>query len=278
MPDELSRKVADFASTVPSVEWVEVAQIQRRARRRTMRAAIVASMTVIGVVAVIATVWSGLQPPPPTLIPDVAASATPTTASPTTASPMTRPTIPQLALLQPEDAGPGYEAVQPYIQYPGQMGDAWAMGWDSCPRYAALNITAYRQALVLIGRGLSGGGETIFNDISLYPEGVARQVISDAQRVAQACASFATNSESGDDHEARRTFSVLATGFAGDESVLIGQKITVHEKATGKYVSGYDMATTMALIRRGDHLIKVYLETDNAPLVKRLSTKAADRL
>ncbi|WP_020518829.1 hypothetical protein [Catelliglobosispora koreensis] len=94
----------------------------------------------------------------------------------------------------------------------------------------------------------------------------------------QACPAFSTSTQVGDDHEARRTFTILATNFAGKSSVLFRQKTAVHEKASGKHVPAYDQYTTAALIQQGDHVIQVYIEKDAANLAKQLSAKAVARL
>ncbi len=165
MPDELPKKVADFARALPAVKWAEVSDIKRRARTRTIRAAAIGPLAGV---AISGLIWATLPATPS--VPTAGASPSPSASPSVSVSPAWTPpaiTIPQRALLQPEDAGAGYRLESPYIERAG-AGRAWILDLrDNCPGYAALNITAYSQAIVMVGHILPGPETISYRLISL---------------------------------------------------------------------------------------------------------------
>lgn len=271
MPDELHHKVTQFVQELPSVVWADVAQVKRRARRRSMKTVAIVPVLVF-LIAV--TGWFTFRPSPghaPLGPPSPGRPAASVSAGPRLTS----------ALLRPEDVGAGWFSENSYAQSASQMGGAWALGWDSCPGYRTLRIAAPLQGILHVGHTLTGPGKTVFANITEYAESVAPQVMDDARRVVQACSQFDTATEASTESRpshAVATFTVLENGFTGDESLLIRQRFEVHVDATGEHLPEYDLAVTIALVRRGNVIAVVTIEADEPQLVQQLAVKAAARL
>lgn len=276
MPDPL---FTDMYRDTEQLTWAPVEQVRRRGRRRTRRTRIAAGLASAVAVAVVATGavalagGQGTTPPPvppatgspsPTATPSPAPSPTASpTASPTPAGPAsspgrstTRPTavsdpaIPSAALLRTADLPSGYRAAG------SDLGGDWSLDAATIRcRNEAPPLTVRERA----ERGAvfrAAGDLAIIERVRRYTVADARTAVDRARRTVTGC----------QPHRPGDSMSVLDTGFAGDESLLIGSSF---EGTQSRWL----------FVRQGDLVAEVWLDSmTDAAAARRLAQRAADRL
>lgn len=274
MPDAL---FSDLYRDTEDLTWAPVEQVRRRGRQRTRRTRIAAGLASAVAVAVVATGVAALAgrpdaapplPPathlpgttaPPSTAPSPTGSANTspapdgvpsspgTTTRPTTA---TDPAIPAAALLRSSDLPSGYRAAG------SDLGGDWSLEAAAIRcRNGAPPVTVRERA----ERGAvfrASGDLTIIERVRRYTADGARTTIDRARRTVTGC----EPNRPGD------SLSVLDSGFAGDESLLIASNV---EGTQSRWL----------FVRQGDLVAEVWLKsTTDAAEARRLAERAAARL
>lgn len=296
MSDHVDQLVDRVAAELTAVHWADPEQLRATARRRTLRT-VLAVPVVLVVLA--AGVWTAAGGGPSAPVPDVAASATgpAVTASPSPAAvPSPAPSvatpsadtspllIPVEALLQAEDVGPGAILENQLVFSPGEQG--LILGDEACPAYGGLKIvaparyTAMRIHTVVTGDPGDADSDRVFVDTRRYTAKDAAQVLADARRFVRACRSYRAGTEASTEQNpahAEVSWSVLAEGFAGDESVLVRRRYVSVLDSAGE-PAGQGGTALYAVIRMRDVITVLYLEKDQPARIEALSAKAVARL
>ncbi|GIF99609.1 hypothetical protein [Catellatospora citrea] len=296
MSDHVDQLVDRVAAELTAVRWADPERLRATARRRTLRTVLAVPVVLV---VLVAGVWTAAGTGPGAPVPDVAASATGpvVTASPSpTAAPSPAPSaatpsgdpspllIPVEALLQAEDVGSDAIIENQLVFSPGEQG--LILGDDTCPAYGGLKIvaslryTAMRTHTVVTGDPRDADSDRVFVDTRRYTAKDAAQVLADARRFVRACRSYRAGTEANTDlnpAHAEASWSVLAEGFAGDESVLVRRRYVSVLDSTGES-AGQGGTALYALIRMRDVITVLYLEKDQPERLEALSAKAAARL
>ncbi|MEU8079283.1 hypothetical protein AB0B31_28040 [Catellatospora citrea] len=294
MSDHVDQLVDRVAAELTAVRWADPEQLRATARRRTLRTVLAVPVVLV---VLVAGVWTAAGTGPAAPVPDVAASGTgpgvtalPTpeaSPSPSAATPSAAalpPLIPVEALLQAEDVGPDAILANQAAFAPGEQ--VFFLGHEECPAYAGLKIgaparyTAMQIHTVVTGDPSDADSDRVFVDTRRYTAKDAAQVLADARRFVRACRSYRSSSEASTEHDpayAEVSWSVLAEGFAGDESVLVRQRYASVLEGTGES-AGQGGTALYALIRMRDVITVLHLEKDQPERIEALSVKAAARL
>jgi hypothetical protein len=157
---------------------------------------------------------------------------------------------------------------------------------EDCPAYGDLHVVAFQRYLFLRGDIVAPDGGTgdakgfVFVQVQRYSATDAGQVMTDARRVVQACARYTTSTEASSElHPAHAIVDWTITGsdFAGDQSLLVRQRVTSVDDATGATV-GDVLVESYATVRVGDLVATLQVSAENPTLLKGLAKKAAERL
>ncbi|MGI5150958.1 hypothetical protein ACQEVC_32135 [Plantactinospora sp. CA-294935] len=263
MTDRLDELAGRLDRELSTLYWAEAARIRRRGTRRRIRA--VAGAT-LAVVMLLGSAWTLLPPP---------------------VEPRTEfqgDDIPIEAMLQPSDVGPDFEIDNAHTYLAGEY-PTWQFAQDDlCPRYASLNIDAYRTYLFMRGqivarKGDDEGHTYVFTEARRFPGEVARQVMTDVTRTVSACAVYRTTTEYSSPTrpaEAERSASVIDRNFAGEESLMVRTQIDHRETATGEV---FDRQVVLAAVVRVADLVAVtsfYVEDPQR--LRELAKHTASRL
>ncbi|WP_144123065.1 hypothetical protein [Catellatospora sichuanensis] len=296
MSDHVDQLVDRIAGELNAVRWADPAQLRATARRRTLRSVVAVPVVVL---VLVAGVWATVGTGPGGRVPDVAASRSgptvmaspsptgapsPSTPAGTPSTGTAPPEVPVEALLQAEDVGTDAILDNQYMSLPGEQG--FVFGHDECPAYAGLKIvaplrhTAGRGHTVVTGDPHDADSDRVFVNTRRYTAKDAAQVLADARRFVRACRSYRAGTEASTERNpahAEISWSVLAEGFAGDESVLVRQRYVSVLDSTGES-AGQGALALYALIRVRDVVTIVHLQQDQPERIKALSVKAAVRL
>jgi hypothetical protein len=264
MTDRLDELASRLDRELSTLYWADAARIRRRGTRRRIRA--VAGAT-LAVVVLLGSAWTLLRPQP--VEPAIEFQGD---------------DIPIEAMLQPSDVGPDFEIDNAHTYLAGEY-PTWQFAQDdACPRYASLNIDAYRTYLFMRGqivarRGDDEGHTYVFAEARRFPGEVARQVMTDVTRTVSACAVYRTATEYSSPSrpaEAERSASVIDRNFAGDESLMVRTQIDHRETATGEV---FDRQVVLAAVVRVADLVAItsfYVEDPQR--LRELAKRTASRL
>jgi hypothetical protein len=271
---------------LPDVRWEGAATLRALGtRRRRGRAAALTAAAAVTVVAVGTWAVAGRPDaaPAPVAPPPSPRSSSPVGPSPVGPSPTVAPLIPSAALLQPEDVRPGYEAQNYFFYQPGDH-PAWPFAADDCPRFDDLHVDAFLRYTAMSGQMVGAPGDTagdtfVHTEARRFPGDLARAVMADVERVVGACALYPTEGgeSSTEDRPTtlERSFAVLDRGFAGDESLLVRQRIDTLD-ADGSPV---DRSVLLyAVVRVGDLVAITEFDRDDPQRMRALGVATAARL
>lgn len=297
MPEQYQPLVDRIAHDLAAVTWPAPQEIRARARRRTILTSVAASTAVA---LVLAGSWALLAGwPDDQLGPMPAGSGTgspaPTQAVTLPTSPSALPTFvlpgnpawigPQ-TMLQPEDVGPGMrlhaeDSFEPREQAP------WTFDLDStCAGYRRLGVSAHRtyeymRVHTVEREAEYNGVEAVRVEIERYPGRVAEQVMADVRKVVSACfiSTFDSPEASTPSHPASVThrWSLVDTGFAGDESLLLQHEFWARDKVTGERLGEHSL-TVFAVVRVDDLITIVQSDNVTPDGMRQLGRSAATRL
>ncbi|WP_422733649.1 hypothetical protein ACN26Y_25485 [Micromonospora sp. WMMD558] len=274
MSDQLDTLFAGMRGARPPADFAAAEQVRRRGRQRTRRTALAAGAGVLAVTTAAAglgaTAWpsrpDGVAPPAGPTPTATVPAPTPPTPTPSPSRP--GPTGDAAGLLQPDELGPGtwrpFEAEQ--IQNP----DMWFWGfWDgicaayrsnqfpSLPHQDSVETVAYR----------SGDGDaatSAFQIVERYETGWGDENLTDVRAAVDRCG------EAASDGPAIRV-TVVDTGIAGDESLLLKQEQTPAD-------STEPQIDHIAVVRVGDIVTTVRAYPSDPARVRDLAGRAAARL
>lgn len=230
MPERFDELTAALRADAGQVRWADPGQVRGRGASRTRRTVLVAGVATLLVIsggvaagAVLAD-RDGATPTPP------AASATPSseptlspepTASPgRTASPQSpdasngvpKVEVPDSALLQPEDMGPGYTVGGKQGLEDGQL--AFLFG-AACEVPKWTDTYDHRVGYGNVGSLTPPAGEPgVRQMINRYESGQAERHMKDLRAIVERCADMSADGT-------RWTLKVVMTGFAGDEAIVV---------------------------------------------------------
>lgn len=302
MPDDLDTLTDRLASDLAAVRWPDAAQIRARARRRTRRTVLAVPVAVMLVLVGSWGVFSGLgddrsgpavQASEPSVgsitasgSPDAGptASSGPPARTSTDVGPADAAWIPAGALLQPEDVGGANHLENEYTYQPATY-PTWTFALG-CTGFEGLHITAYQRYQFMRGHTVAPNGSTeppigwVFVEAQRYTATDAVQVMSDIRRAVQTCARYTGSTEaSSDAHPAHAVteWSITGSDFAGDQSLLIRQRVTSVEDRTGQQV-GNALVENYVAIRVGNLVTILQISGENPTKLKALGAKAAQRL
>ena len=272
---EMRDLIDSVAGDLPVVRWPPADELRRRVRRRRQRTIAAA---VVLVTAVTAGAASLARPdrepsPPPAISPTVGASEV---------------RIPRSVLLRPEDvgAGPdtqvnGADAFQP-IRFDAIL--------DACfqqraPELLALRPRYSQSQTLLLGTEAHRPARPFLLDQAVYrfsaPE--AEAFLRDLRVAIESCAGYARTGEierSDGKVKARgqHSWSIVASGFAGDEAILVRHDSVTRNAKTGEVI-GESSQLSAAYLRIGD-LVTVLSPRagTSAEDLRRVATTAAQRL
>ena len=289
MPDKLDDLSHRLARALTSVQWAEPGELRARARRRSRRAFVAAPVAVTLVVLSVAW-YAGFRGDGAPVADDSTigpSSSTTTTPSPRPSLTMDPAWIPLDALLQPADVGEGLDFAN-VLTSDSEPLRLWYFELSQCPAYAGLGITAYdtyqyMRIHQIVPRGVIGGerGDAVFVQARRYPAEVASTVVLDIRRALTACGQYerAGGEASSPQRPAYTTFTwtIIDEDFAGDDSLLIRQRVESFVTGTGQRI-GESIVETYAVVRVGDVITIVSRYSADEAEIANLATKAAARL
>lgn len=275
MSDQLDGLFAGVRGVRPPADFAPPAQVRRRGRQRTRRTALGAGAGVLAVTTAAVGLGAGLLPGPDGVAPPADPTPTATVPTPTATAPSPAPSPssppasdrnPTTALLRPDDLGPGtwrrFEAEQM------ENRDRWFWGfWDglcgayesslfpSLPHRNAMGTTAYQSP---------GGDTSVSQIVERYDAGRADDNLADVREVIQRCGTAVS--------EPDITVTVVGTGIAGDESLLVRQEQTPAGEGAQPQVD------YIAVVRVGDLVTTVRAYPSEPDRVRDLAERAAARL
>lgn len=278
MSDQLDALFAGVRGVPPPDAFAPAEQVRRRGRQRSRRTALAAGAGVLAVTAVAAVLGAGLTRPAPDGVAPPPADSSPTTAAPTTASPTpSRTSSPAPTrkaggvLLQPDELGPGtwrrFEAEQI------QNADLWYWGlWDgSCPAYRSSLFPSlpHRKALETVAYR-AGGATSVSQIVERYDTGWGDDNVNDVRTAIDRCGDAEPTAET----PAVPRFTIVETGFAGDESLLVRTELV----QLGQSPSSDPDINYIAVVRVGEFVTTVRAYPSDADRVRSLAERAAARL
>ncbi|MEV0397719.1 hypothetical protein [Polymorphospora rubra] len=271
---EIARQLAFDLS---EVAWAAPEKIRARARRRTQVRVLAGAVPVVVVLALVfgyvAPVGTDERPAPP-------AGPTP---SPT---PVVRVTggieVPQEALLQPDDVGPGLETAK-LIAMPITGPTLFMQA--GCPEFPSLPYRHLSYGMQVVQRPSDVPTKAnhdrwiVSQSVQRLPVDVAAGAVEDVRRVATDCARYESRDRRGIRDEwtlvdTTHTWTLLGEDFVGDGSVLLEQRIT----ADWHHPVDPILVQQFAVVRVGDMLAVIRLAIADRELAARIVTKAAERL
>jgi len=274
---ELDELIKDVADDLTAVRWTPAAELRALVRRRRQRsvAAAVALVTALtaGTASLVARPGGDAAPPP---------SATRSATAPD-------PAIPPDAMLRPADVGGGPDpedatddAFQP-IQLDPML--------ELCVRERRPELLTQRASNTRSQSHTLGTGDSRAYRPFVLTQTVYRMSAPDAEVVfrdlraaAEACAgvTYTGDMERPGQTKVRasgsHTWTIVASGFAGDDSLILRHHVTVRNADTGALISDSD-AGLDAYVRVGDLVTHIVPRSDaEAEELRRVATSSAGRL
>ncbi|MBQ0894899.1 hypothetical protein KBX37_17640 [Micromonospora sp. U56] len=295
MSDGFESTFAPLRGQQPPAPFAFPEAVRRRGRQRSQRQAVVAGLAVVAVaVAGAGAGWAAnLGPgdgspipgasrttvaPSGTGSPSVAPSpTTPATSAPPSPNGSGRPD-PGAAdlstlMLRPADLGPG--AWRKQLPSEPFSGDTWRWA-DLCAAYRSSDYPSLRRQADLDFTGYAtGSAGYVYEHLHRYAGGWGPRALDDVRHVLTTCAGTATPSTAPGSPAPRR-FTVVGTGFAGDEALLVREEQWNYE---GERLAADPIVTLVAVVRVGDLVGTVMFSPDrDEPYARMVATAAAGRL
>jgi hypothetical protein len=235
----------------PPAPFAPAALVRRRGRQRAHRQALTASAAVLAVAgAGVGTLASVAGPPDPPVMspPPSSESASTSPSAPASSFAKVEPTIvPSDALLGRADLGPGeWEKLDGEI-FEGS--DIWFWA-DACPAYVAGRYESLVHRPRLATVHWAKPGTSVTEIIDSFEAGWGPRNLADVRAVLDLCASAPPPTD-----RAPTRYEVVATDFAGDESLLV--KISQYYY-DGETIAPAPFVTYMSVIRIGDTVVTVH--------------------
>jgi hypothetical protein len=271
---EMRDLIDSVAGDLTAVRWPSADELRRRVRRRRQRA--------IAAVALVTAVTAGAaglarpdrEPPPP-----------PATSPTVGASPVR---LPRSVLLQPEDVGaePDSRANREDAFQPIRFPDATL---EACLRQRAPELLAVRprysqSETFVLGTEGHRPARPFLLDQAVYrlsaPE--AAVFLRDVRVAIESCTGYTLTGEIEQpggkvEARARHSWSIVASGFAGDESILVRYDSVTRNAETGEVLG---KSSGLSAYLRVDDLVTVLNPRPgtSAGDLRRMATTAAQRL
>jgi hypothetical protein len=191
--------------------------------------------------------------------------------------------ITHAAVLEKSDVGKDLVVTEVTEVQPAPTQPDWIFAAQNCPAYQRLAVSTLPYLFRLrqgVHRAATAApsGELEIRRYAITDVGV---VLPGVRQVVESCPSFETADAvlSTADHPAinRRSYTVLATGFAGDESLLLRGTVQQFTVATGQPL-GDPVVTVVAVIRVKDLVTVVDLGLDDPDRVTGVAKIAARKL
>jgi hypothetical protein len=295
MSDELDRMFEGLRGRRPPQSFAVPEAIRRRGRQRTQHQVLAAGLAVVAVAGA-GTGWAvnlgPVDPGPtpgatrstaaPSPTPRVPSSPTPSAPSASPTAPATRTRTPvstdlSALMLRVEDLGPGtWRRGNPYEPF---SGDLWA--WDlsaECPAYRTADYPSLRQQVDLAYASWETSPPAtpfVGEHVHRYRPGWGPRTLDDVRRVLATCPGASPPpSIPGGPVPTRRT--IVDTGFAGDESLLIRAEVWRYD---GETIAKEPLANLIAVVRVGDLVATVFFSVDrDEQYARTVAEAAANRL
>lgn len=316
MPDQTPSLADQFAADLAAVRWLTVDEIRARARRRFLRNALVAPTAVLVVLVVAwagtAAVRRDESAPHQPVVAEPLTSQVPapigtggsgaprsgmprSSLVPTSVAPGDRVFIPPEALLQPTDRGNGFRSHNEETFAAGEYA-TWIFDLGgNCPAYESLNATAYQEYLFIrvhtvekivdpfdqLDQPMIASVEEapVVQQTRRFAEETAPQVMADARRVVAACPSYVTTSGASTPQRPTETahyWALLSESFAGDESLLVRQRVMSLDRVSRQ--AGEVAVMLIAVVRVGDLVAVLQASGDDPAWMRKIAGQAAARL
>ncbi|WP_346534276.1 hypothetical protein [Micromonospora sp. DPT] len=291
MSDGFESTFAPLRGQQPPAPFAFPEAVRRRGRQRSQRRAVVAGLAVVAVAGVgagagwAANLGPGDGSPTPgasrtTVAPSGTGSPSPTTPA-TSAPPSPNgsgrpdPGAADLStlMLRPADLGPG--AWRKQLPSEPFSGDTWRWA-DLCAAYRSSDYPSLRRQADLDFTGYAtGSAGYVYEHLHRYAGGWGPRALDDVRHVLATCAGTATPSTAPGSAAPRR-FTVVGTGFAGDEALLVREEQWNYE---GEMLAADPIVTLVAVVRVGDLVGTVMFSPDrDEPYARMVATAAAGRL
>ncbi|WP_431933138.1 hypothetical protein [Micromonospora sp. RP3T] len=253
MPDDVTL-VEVLHRDLRTVRWAEPAEIRATARRRTRRTAALAAVSVLAVAALAATVVDRAGDLP---------SAAGTTGG--------YAEIPVEAMLAPQDVPvrTGEQLRETGLDEPVRVDDVL----QACARSRGLPAeeprSRYSRSQTTLGAPAPPASQSesvLSQDVYRMEAGAARRFVGDLERAVAACGAWPARgrvyTERGTvDADVVHSWRVTASGFAGDQAVLLRHAITVPpDPGTGQPPGSSSFIPPRLVVRVGD-LVTVLVPT-----------------
>lgn len=274
MSDEFDDLFQRLRGQQPPLPFAGAESVRRRGSQRSQHQALVAGFAVVAVTAgggvgLTAGVASMDRSTPPA--PSASATTVPLPTSP--ASPPASPTPGRSAtaspgpaeldglMLRPSDLGPGSWV----LRRPSEPFDRDLWRWTSaCPAYRSTDYPSLRRQKGLEVTGFAAGtgadAPYVFEHVHRYAVGWGPRALDDVRRAIAVC---------GEPPDLQR--SVVDSGFAGDEALLIREEVVPAE--------GDRFVTLAVVVRVGDLVATVMFSPDrDQQYARAVASAAAQRL
>jgi hypothetical protein len=271
---EMRDLIDRVAGDLTVVRWPPAGELRRRVRRRRQRTIAAAVALVIAVTAGVASLARPYREPSP-----------PPATSPTVGASPVR--IPRSILLRPEDVGAGpdtqadeEDAFQP-IRFDVMLDVCFQ---QRAPELLAVRSRYSQSQTLLLGTEAHRPARPFLLGQAAYrlsaPEAAA--FLRDLRVAIESCDGFTRTGEIerlGGKVEARgqHSWSIVASGFAGDESILVRHDAVTRNAETGEVIG--ESSELSAYLRIGDLVTVLSPRTGtSADDLRRIATTAAQRL
>jgi hypothetical protein len=287
MPDRLDALFEQMRGVQPPARFSPPDQVRRLGQQRTHRHRLAVGSAVLAVAASTAGVGAvpvllGDRDPKPrptvdTYVPTPPASPSPT--APSIAPPVSPPVspsvspppsgIPQGLMIAPTDLGPGNWRPVTGDEMFNNM-DRWLWA-EMCPAYrsdrflslrhrASLQTIAYR----------SDRNVSTFEIVERYADSWGHANLDDVRAVIALCGNAPPPADT-----APNRHTIVASAFAGDESLLVKSEAWSYEDAS---IAPEPFVMYIAVVRMGDYVATVWSSSSDAAYVRSLAERAAARL
>ncbi|MFR9777772.1 hypothetical protein ACL02O_17170 [Micromonospora sp. MS34] len=284
MSEEFERLFGPLRGQQPPRPFALPEAVRRRGRQRSQHRALATGLALVAVVG--AGVGGATYLAPADHAPGPAASQTGMTAPPArTSTPAASPSAARTAvpdpgpmnlstlLLRPQDLGPGrWQERRPTEPF---SGDTWHWA-DLCAGYRSADYPSLRhQADVAVTGYATGSTDYLDEHLHRYGGGWGPKALDDVRRVLTTCHGAPPSSGTSGGPAPDR-YTVVASGFAGDEALLVREEQWYYD---GDTLAPDPRVTLTAVVRVGDLVGTVMFAPDrDEAYAKAVAAAAADRL
>lgn len=262
----------------PPAPFAPAELVRRRGRQRNHRQALTAGAAVLAVAGAGAGVFALPDRPNG---PEPLASPSPVPVSPASPSPVSpsaaptpsvapRPTFTAVLpafLLQPADLGPGsWSKFSPEV-FEGPEPWYWS---DACPGYDSSDYRSLPRQRDVEVIGYRSGQDTVVEVVELYAPGYGAASLADVRALIAFCAAATPPPGTAPNRN-----TIVGTGFAGDESILVKHEAWFYQ---GETIAPDPFISYVAVVRVGDLVATVRAQKGGEEYIRTLAVKAAARL